>query len=100
MKKILVLILNLVCSCFNLFAQRIKDIAYITGQSSEQVIGYGLVVGLAGTGDTQRSTFTLQSITSMLKRFGITVPIDNLETRNVAAVMVTATIDLAPEIGC
>ena len=99
MKKFLVLILILVCSCFNLFAQRIKDIAYITGQSSEQVIGYGLVVGLAGTGDTQRSTFTLQSITSMLKRFGITVPIDNLETRNVAAVMVTATIDSHLKLG-
>jgi flagellar P-ring protein precursor FlgI len=93
MKKLFVLILILISSCFNLFAQRIKDIAYLTGQSSEQVIGYGLVVGLAGSGDTQRSTFTLQSITSMLKRFGITVPIDNLETRNVAAVMVTATLD-------
>ncbi|MCL5030682.1 MAG: flagellar basal body P-ring protein FlgI [Bacteroidetes bacterium] len=76
-----------------LFAQRIKDIAYITGESSEQIIGYGLVVGLAGTGDTQRSTFTLQSVTSMLKRFGITVPTDNLQTRNVAAVMVTATLN-------
>ena len=94
MKKFFILILILVSSCFNLFAQRIKDIAYLTGQSSEQVIGYGLVVGLAGSGDTQRSTFTLQSITSMLKRFGITVPVDNnLQTRNVAAVMVTATLD-------
>jgi flagellar P-ring protein FlgI len=92
MKRISVFIL-IISSCFNLFAQRIKDVAYITGQGSEQVIGYGLVVGLAGSGDTQRSTFTVQSITSMLKRFGITVPTDNLQTRNVAAVMVTATID-------
>jgi flagellar P-ring protein FlgI len=93
MKRFFVLILILVSSCFSLFAQRIKDVAYITGQGSQQVIGYGLVVGLASSGDTQRSTFTLQSITSMLKRFGITVPMDNLQTRNVAAVMVTATLD-------
>jgi hypothetical protein len=58
----------------------------------EQVIGYGLVVGLNGTGDSQRSTFTVQSVSSMLKRFGITVPQDQLRLRNVAAVIVTATI--------
>jgi len=73
-----------------LFGQRIKDIAYFKGISSEQLIGYGLVVGLSGTGDSYRSTFTVQSVTSMLKRFGITVPETNLRTRNVAAVMVTA----------
>ena len=75
------------------YGQRIKDIAYITGQSSIQIIGYGLVVGLAGSGDTQRSSFTIQSITSMLKRFGITVPQANLRTKNVAAVMVTSTLN-------
>ena len=93
MKKLLLIsailmLLNSLC-----FGQRIKDIAYITGEGSEQIIGYGLVVGLAGTGDTQRSTFTVQSITSMLKRFGITVSQDNLRTRNVAAVMVTTTLN-------
>jgi flagellar P-ring protein precursor FlgI len=83
---VLVLMSNL------LFAQRIKDIAYFKGITSEQLIGYGLVVGLSGTGDSHRSTFTVQSITSMLKRFGITVPETNLRTRNVAAVMVTAKV--------
>ncbi|MGE5314680.1 MAG: flagellar basal body P-ring protein FlgI [Acidobacteriota bacterium] len=73
-------------------ASRIKDIAYVMGVRSEQVLGYGLVVGLAGTGDTQRSSFTIQSVTSMLKRFGITVPQPELRLRNVAAVMVTSTI--------
>ncbi|MBU1101657.1 MAG: flagellar basal body P-ring protein FlgI [Bacteroidetes bacterium] len=73
-------------------AQRVKDIAFISGQSTEQVIGYGLVVGLAGTGDSQRSSFTIQSITSMLQRFGVTVPQSELKTRNVAAVMVTASL--------
>lgn len=74
-------------------AQRIKDVAYFKGVSSEQLIGYGLVVGLGGTGDSYRSSFTVQSVTSMLKRFGITVPETNLRTRNIAAVMVTAKVD-------
>ena len=91
MKKIVVVFLLLGIS--SIYGQRIKDIAYITGESSEQIIGYGLVVGLAGSGDTQRSTFTIQSVTSMLKRFGITVSQNNLITRNVAAVMVTATLN-------
>jgi flagellar P-ring protein FlgI len=73
-------------------ATRIKDITYVMGVRGEQVLGYGLTVGLAGTGDTQRSSFTVQSVTSMLKRFGITVPQADLRLRNVAAVMVTATI--------
>ena len=71
---------------------RIKDIAYVQGVRGQQLIGYGLVVGLNGTGDTQRSTFTLQSVASMLKRFGITVPQSDLRLRNVAAVMVTASV--------
>ena len=74
------------------FPQRIKDIATISGDNAEQVIGYGLVVGLAGTGDSYRTQFTMQSITSMLKRFGITVPQTDVKTRNVAAVMVTANL--------
>lgn len=75
-----------------LFGQRIKDIAYINGDNSVQLIGYALVVGLSGTGDSHRTSFTIQSISSMLKRFGITIPQDEIKTRNVAAVMVTATI--------
>jgi flagellar P-ring protein precursor FlgI len=73
-------------------AIRIKDIAHVQGIRGQQIIGYGLVVGLNGTGDTQRSTFTLQSVSSMLKRFGINVPQADLRLRNVAAVMVTATV--------
>ncbi|MDQ7817334.1 MAG: flagellar basal body P-ring protein FlgI [Melioribacteraceae bacterium] len=77
----------------SLTAQRIKDVAYLNGQGSEQIIGYGLVVGLAGTGDSYRSSFTVQSVSSMLKRFGITVPQSDLKTKNVAAVIVTATLN-------
>lgn len=75
-----------------LYAQRIKDIAYVDGDNSTQLIGYAIVVGLAGSGDSHRASFTIQSISSMLKRFGITIPQQEIKTRNVAAVMVTATI--------
>jgi len=79
---------------FNLsFAQRIKDVAYLNGKTTEQIMGYGLVVGLAGTGDSYRSLFTIQSITSMLQRMGITVPQIDLKTKNVAAVIVTANLN-------
>jgi flagellar P-ring protein precursor FlgI len=87
-----ILLLLLVFTSF-IHPQRIKDIATISGNNYEQVIGYGLVVGLAGTGDSYRTQFTMQSITSMLKRFGITVPQTDVKTRNVAAVMVTANIN-------
>ncbi|MCF8240163.1 MAG: flagellar basal body P-ring protein FlgI [Melioribacteraceae bacterium] len=87
--KILLILLVLVSE---LDAQRIKDLTYFKGVNSEQLIGYGIVVGLAGSGDSYRSQFTVQSVISMLKRFGITVPEANLRTRNVAAVMITSRI--------
>lgn len=80
-------------------AARIKDIATFDGFSSSQVIGYGLVVGLNQTGDNQLSSYTNQSIVNMLKRFGLTSEQRNNRTRNVAAVMVTATIPTFTKIG-
>jgi len=91
MKKILT-ILIIITAVNSLFAARIKDIAYIEGVSSTQVIGYGLVSGLNQTGDNQQASFTVQSVANMLKRFGLTVPERNPRMRNVAAVMVTANI--------
>lgn len=77
---------------------RIKDIAYVQGVRDNQLIGYGLVMGLQGTGDTLRnSQFTEQSLQSMLDRMGVNVRDIPLRTRNVAAVTVTA--DLPPFIG-
>ena len=73
-------------------AARIKDVASIEGFSGVQVIGYGLVTGLNNTGDNQQATFTVQSIVNILKRFGLTVPQTNPRVRNVAGVMITATI--------
>ena len=72
---------------------RIKDIAKIQGVRSNQLLGYGLVVGLSGTGDSTKSTFTLQSIVNMLKGFGVNLSAadtTSLKAKNVAAVMVTA----------
>lgn len=71
-------------------SSRIKDIAKVQGVRSNQLIGYGLVVGLAGTGDTNKSLETMQSIANMLKSFGVTISASQLQSKNVAAVMVTA----------
>jgi flagellar P-ring protein FlgI len=70
---------------------RIKDIASLEGVRENQLIGYGLVVGLQGTGDTLRNAaFAEQSLQSMLERLGVNVRDSQLRTRNVAAVLVTA----------
>ena len=75
-------------------AERIKDLATVQGVRSNQLIGYGLVVGLDGSGDqTTQTPFTVQSITSMLSQMGINLPPGtSLQLRNVAAVMVTASL--------
>lgn len=70
-------------------AARLKDIAGIGGTRANPVIGYGLVVGLNGTGDTDTSTFTMQSVMGMLQKFGVSVPLSKIKVKNVAAVMVT-----------
>ena len=75
-------------------AVRLKDIASFEGSRVNQLVGYGLVVGLNGTGDKTGTTFTMQSLTNMLKHMGIQVSPDQVRVKNVAAVMVTA--DLPP----
>ena len=76
------------------FADRVKDLADVQGVRGNQLIGYGLVVGLDGTGDqTTQTPFTIQSLTTMLSNLGITLPPGtSLQLKNVAAVMVTATL--------
>ena len=82
--------------CFNgqAFGVRIKDIADIKGVRQNQLVGYGLVVGLDGTGDSDSAIFTIQSMASMLEKMGVTVKAEDIEVENVAAVMVTT--DLPP----
>ncbi|MBB3951442.1 flagellar basal body P-ring protein FlgI [Aureimonas jatrophae] len=79
---------------------RIKDITTIKGVRDNQLVGYGLVVGLQGTGDSLRnSPFTEQSLQSMLDRMGVNVRSANPRTRNVAAVVVTADLPAFAGIG-
>jgi flagellar P-ring protein precursor FlgI len=73
-------------------AERVKDLASVSGVRGNQLVGYGLVVGLDGTGDqTSQAPFTIQSIRNMLAKFGVTIPANvNPQLKNVAAVTVYA----------
>lgn len=87
--------LRLICAAGLAFAaaaeaSRIKDVARLEGLTETQLIGYGLVVGLKGTGDGPRTQFTTQSVVNMLRNTGIEVPRERIQVRNVAAVMVTS----------
>jgi flagellar P-ring protein precursor FlgI len=76
-------------------AVRLKDMAAFKGMRSNQLIGYGLVVGLDGTGDGSSTGFTIRSIANMLERMGVHIEsskISQIQLKNVAAVMVTATL--------
>lgn len=98
----LTLCLSLLCTGLIFFtsqsaqAERIRDLTTIQGIRSNSLMGYGLIVGLDGTGDqTMQTPFTTQSLNNMLSQLGITVPAGtNMQLKNVAAVMVTA--DLPP----
>lgn len=83
------------------YAERIRDLVTIQGVRDNALVGYGIVVGLDGTGDqTSQTPFTIQSITNMLSQLGITVPSGtNMQLKNVAAVMVTAKIPSFSRVG-
>ncbi len=78
-------------------AERLKDIAFVEGVRENQLVGFGLVVGLDGTGDKGKAT--LQSIANMLSRMGLRVNPKDIKAKNVAAVMVTATLPPFPRPG-
>lgn len=94
MKNCVIFVLSslLILSAWQVNAERVKDITSVQGVRSNQLIGYGLVVGLDGTGDsTNQAPFTQQSFNSMLKQFGISVPEgQTMSLTNVAAVAVHA----------
>lgn len=73
-------------------ASRIAELVDVRGIRPNQLIGYGLVVGLAGTGDTGQAKFTIQSTAAMLRRLGATIDPKSIQTKNAAAVMVIATL--------
>lgn len=80
-------------------AVRIKDLAKIKGVRSNQLIGYGLVVGLQGSGDGAGADFTVQSLANMLSRMGIRVSPQDVRTKNVAAVIVTTELPPFASVG-
>jgi len=77
----------------------IKDICSIEGVRDNQLLGYGLVVGLKGTGDRQQTMFSAQSLTNVLQRMGVTVPASLITVKNTAAVMVTGSLPAFGEPG-
>jgi len=85
--------------CTETLAERIKDLSNVRGVRSNQLIGYGVVIGLNGTGDSDKTTFTTQSIVAMLARNNVRVDMRGLKLRNVAAVMVTGTLPAFSRIG-
>ena len=80
-------------------AVRIKDMASVRGVRANQLIGYGLVVGLNGTGDKSSTTFTNQGLANMLTRMGLKVSADGIKVKNVAAVMVTTKLPPYARLG-
>ena len=71
---------------------RVKDIASIEGIRDNQLVGYGIVVGLQGTGDSQQTTFPIQTLAATLLRMGVSVPASSIRVQNLAAVFVSATL--------
>ncbi|WP_018123961.1 flagellar basal body P-ring protein FlgI [Desulfovibrio oxyclinae] len=80
-------------------AARLKDIASFSGVRNNELVGYGLVVGLAGTGDGTTSTFTMQSMSNMLDKMGVEAAPGDLKPQNVAAVMVSAKMPVSAKPG-
>lgn len=95
-KLVIFVLISVIVTLFvnSAHAVRIKDIIDIEGVRKNPLVGYGLVVGLNGTGDDNKSEFTVQSMASMLEKMNITVKAEDIKVDNVAAVMVTA--DLPP----
>src|SRR3954447_10229790 len=93
MKRILAIALVALSGLGSLSAAtRLKELVTLEGVRDNQLIGYGLVVGLAGTGDRRQAVFSAQSLTNMLERMGISVPATAIQVKNTAAVMVTANL--------
>ena len=101
MKKLFRIISLITCLCLlasgsalaaGYSSARLKDVAKVQGVRANQLMGYGLVVGLNGTGDSDKMKQTIQSIGNMMKDFGVVISTSGLKPKNVAAVIVTATL--------
>ncbi|MBN1636911.1 MAG: flagellar basal body P-ring protein FlgI [Deltaproteobacteria bacterium] len=92
MRKLIVILILLIGLVQPAFAVRIKDLVEIQGVRQNRLTGYGLIVGLNGTGDKVGSQFTILSLANMLRTMGIQVDVNALKLKNVAAVMVTSSL--------
>ncbi len=92
MKRLLSSVLLAAIMSASAAAARLKELVSIEGVRENQLVAYGLVVGLAGTGDRKQTMFSAQSLTNLLERMGVSVPPAAIQVRNTAAVMVTATL--------
>ena len=96
----LTVLASILCLVFDAHAGvRLKDLARLADARENALVGYGLVTGLAGTGDSTRSESTVQSIRNMLLRFNVNVPLSDIRSRNVAAANITATLPPYAAIG-
>lgn len=97
----LIFVLGLALLSTGVSAERIKDLAHLAGVRDNQLVGYGLVVGLDGSGDqTSQTPFTVQSLQNMLKQFGIILPPgSNPQLKNIAAVSIHASLPAFAKIG-
>jgi len=96
---LMLILVVLVGTGVDVWAARVKDIAGIKGARPNQLIGYGLVVGLNTSGDDDKTEFTFQSLTNMMQRMGIVVDKGKVDIDNVAGVMVTATLHPFAKVG-
>ena len=88
----LCIVLSLACLPRAYPVTRLKELVSLEGVRDNQLLGYGLTVGLAGTGDRKQAVFSAQSLTNLLERMGVSVSANSLQVKNTAAVMVTATL--------
>ena len=99
MATALVIIAVLVPAIVMAIPAKIKDLTSMVGMQSNDLIGYGVVVGLSGSGDRGKDLVTVESIVNMLDKLGVRVPLDQIETANCAAVIVTAVLPPTCEQG-
>ncbi|MDM8538956.1 flagellar basal body P-ring protein FlgI [Desulfobacterales bacterium HSG17] len=99
LNKIFIIFFILTIFVSNAYCARIKDLAAIKGIRSNQLAGYGLVVGLNGTGDKDGVSFTKQALANMMEKMNVYIDKASLKVKNVAAVMVTADIPAFARIG-
>ncbi len=101
LKRILAIIILIAIGTGSIQASsaRIKDITYFQNDSDVDLIGYGLIIGLDGTGDGKGTQFTTQALVNMMERMGLTVDAEQVKVKNVAAVMVTSKINASHKPG-